>query len=104
MVYRAEAEKIKHIKEAEAQCESLYLHGVGVSSQRLAIAKEMKNCIQSSVLEGCDQSDVLTLLLMTQYMDTITSVGSYPGHHTSFISCVGPEHLHELKIQLKTIK
>lgn len=103
MVYRAEAEKIQYVKAAEAHCESLYLHGVGVSNQRLAIAKEMKNCIQSSTLEGYDQNDVITLLLMTQYMDTISLVGSNP-EHTSFLSCVGPEHPHELKIQLKMVK
>jgi hypothetical protein len=69
------SEKFAKIKEAESKAETLYLLGVGTSRQRTAIAQGLK----SSVIEcSKDQTtgDVMDLLLATQYLDTLASIGA----------------------------
>mmetsp|Transcript_5587 Transcript_5587/g.6493 ORF Transcript_5587/g.6493 Transcript_5587/m.6493 type:complete len:162 (-) Transcript_5587:268-753(-) len=87
--HKAEAEKIKVIKEAEAHCESLHLFGIGVANQRKALAKEMKKSFpqqhSTSVVTADDEDptttdssdsarDVMNMLLMTQYLDMMATV------------------------------
>jgi hypothetical protein len=38
----AEANKIVRVKEAEALCETLHLHGVGVARQRQALTRGLQ--------------------------------------------------------------
>lgn len=102
MVYKAEAEKIKRVKEAEAHCESLYLHGVGVSSQRQVIAKEMKKIIHSSTPNYVHENDVMTLLLMTQYMDMIKTISEHE-ENVDFIGVLAPEQMIQLKSQIHAL-
>ena len=65
---KAEADKIVHVKAAEADAESKYLSGVGVARQRQAIV----NGLQDSIIEfsgeiaGTTPKDVMDLLLLTQ--------------------------------------
>ena len=98
MLYQAEAEKIKRIKEAEAHCESLYLQGVGVSEQRKALVEEMKESFQTYMEEGDSQTEVINLLFMTQYMDTMVAISH--GGDNNLLFEQGPGKLLELKNQL----
>jgi len=72
MAYKAEAEKIKIIKEAETHCETLYLAGVGIAGQRKALATEL----QKTFSDGTDARDVMNVLLLTQYLDMMTTVST----------------------------
>lgn len=76
-VEEAEAEKIRVVKAAEAEAESKALQGKGIADQRLAIV----NGLQESVTEfkdnvpGTSAHDVMNLVLMTQYFDTLKDIG-----------------------------
>lgn len=76
-VEEAEAEKIRVVKAAEAEAESKALQGKGIADQRLAIV----NGLQESVTDfkesvpGTSAHDVMNLVLMTQYFDTLKDVG-----------------------------
>ncbi len=103
MVFKAEAEKIQYVKDAEAHCESLYLHGIGLSSQRQVIAKEMKKCVQSSVTEKVSEKDIMKLMLMTLYLDTISTVAETKDNETSFLGHGGAGQLSQLRKQINEI-
>lgn len=76
--HKAEADKVQQVKAAEADAESRYLSGLGVARQRKAIV----NGLQSSVSEFSDEvpgatpKDVMDILLLTQYFDTLSVVGA----------------------------
>jgi len=76
--HKAEADKVQQVKAAEAEAESRYLSGLGVARQRKAIV----NGLQSSVAEFSDEvpgatpKDVMDILLLTQYFDTLSVVGA----------------------------
>lgn len=87
MAERAEGDKILQVKAAEAEAESKYLSGVGVSKQRKAIVDGLRSSIVdfSSNVAGAGTKDVMDLLLLTQYFDMIQSVGSSPHCKTTFV-------------------
>lgn len=91
MVYLADAEMIRIRKDAEAHCEELYLQGVGLSGQRRAIAKgleasldefqkqnsppnkSMNESASRATSNAISKSEVVNLLLITQYNDMLQS-------------------------------
>ena len=106
MAYIAESEKIKRVKEAEAHCEALYLHGVGVAAQHKTLAAEMKGSFKAYMEEGDSQTEVMNLLFITIYMDTITAVSSGSESNkertdSNLILSGGPGHAFALKDQLE---
>eukprot|EP00555_Chaetoceros_dichaeta_P015440 CAMPEP_0198275742 /NCGR_PEP_ID=MMETSP1447-20131203/64937_1 /TAXON_ID=420782 /ORGANISM="Chaetoceros dichaeta, Strain CCMP1751" /LENGTH=276 /DNA_ID=CAMNT_0043970637 /DNA_START=109 /DNA_END=939 /DNA_ORIENTATION=+ len=76
--HKAEANKIQQVKAAEADAESRYLSGVGVARQRKAIVQGLQSSVQafSDEVEGATPKDVMDILLLTQYFDTLSSVGA----------------------------
>jgi len=76
--YKADAEKIRMVKAAEAEAESKYLSGVGVAKQRTAIVGGLRDSVNEfqSTVHGTTSQDVLALLMLTQYFDMLLSVGS----------------------------
>lgn len=72
MVHLAEAEKIKKVKEAEANAEAMYLHGVGISGKQRALARGLKSTINTD--EYFSRNQVANLVLIAQYNDLITSL------------------------------
>lgn len=84
---RAEGDKILQVKAAEAEAEAKYLSGVGVAKQRKAIVDGLRSSIvdfQGNV-EGSSTKEVMDLLLLTQYFDMVSSVGSAPHCKTTFV-------------------
>merc|ERR1719221_220710 len=73
--HKAEAEKIRQIKAAEAEAESRYLSGVGVARQRKAIVQGIQTSVTefSDNIEGTTPKDVMDVLLLSQYFDTISA-------------------------------
>lgn len=102
---KAEAEKILQVKAAEADAEAKYLMGAGVAKQRKAIVDGLKDTVTdfSEQVEGATPKDVMDLLLMTQYFDTLKNMGSSaaPGSGTLFIPH-GPHSINDLRAQLST--
>jgi regulator of protease activity HflC (stomatin/prohibitin superfamily) len=74
---RGEADKILKVKQAEAEAESKALQGDGVARQRQAIIKGLQSSVESfkGAVEGSTAQDVMAMVLMTQYFDTLREVG-----------------------------
>lgn len=78
---RAEGEKILQVKRAEADAESMYLSGVGVARQRKAIMEGLRESIMlfSSEITNTNSADVMDLLVLNQYFDTLSDMGKHRG-------------------------
>jgi regulator of protease activity HflC (stomatin/prohibitin superfamily) len=74
---RGEAEKILKVKQAEAEAESKALQGDGTARQRQAIIKGLQQSVEEfkGAVEGSTAKDVIAMVLMTQYFDTLREVG-----------------------------
>ncbi len=75
---KGEAAKILRVKKAEADAESLRLQGRGLADQRKAIVEGLKESIgefQQSI-PGTSATDVMNLVLVTQYYDALKEIGS----------------------------
>jgi regulator of protease activity HflC (stomatin/prohibitin superfamily) len=75
---RGEAEKILKVKQAEAEAESKALQGQGIANQRKAIIDGLKESVEtfSHAVEGATPKDVMMLVLVTQYLDTLKEIGA----------------------------
>lgn len=76
--HKAEADKTKQVKAAEAEAEARYLSGLGVARQRKAIVEGLQASVSefSSDVEGATPKDVMDVLLLSQYFDTLSTVGA----------------------------
>eukprot|EP00934_Nitzschia_sp_Nitz4_P001380 Nitzschia sp. Nitz4//scaffold5_size260463//182877//183808//NITZ4_001005-RA/size260463-augustus-gene-0.17-mRNA-1//1//CDS//3329555409//1380//frame0 len=76
--HKAEADKVKQVKAAEAEAEARYLSGMGVARQRKAIVQGLQESVGafSNDVEGATPKDVMDILLLSQYFDTLSSVGA----------------------------
>ncbi|HJN46929.1 MAG: SPFH domain-containing protein [Vicinamibacterales bacterium] len=74
---KGEAEKIIQVKAAEAEAEAKALSGKGIADQRRAIVEGLRESVGEfqRTIEGTSATDVMNLILMTQYFDTIKDLG-----------------------------
>src|SRR5579871_3349639 len=81
---RGEAEKILKVKQAEADAESKALQGKGIADQRKAIISGLRESVEAfkESIEGAQAKDVMALVLMTQYFDTLKEIGSQDKSNT----------------------
>ncbi|WRX19398.1 hypothetical protein QQP08_011885 [Theobroma cacao] len=101
-VYKGEAEKVFQVKKAEAEAESKYLGGVGVARQRQAITDGLRENILnfSHKVEGTSAKEVMDLIMITQYFDTIKDLGNSSKNTTVFIPH-GPGHVRDIGEQIR---
>src|ERR1017187_6698788 len=85
---RGEAEKILKVKQAEADAESKALQGKGIAAERQAIIDGLRASIENfrESVPGATPSDVMALVLLTQYFDTLKDIGTKSGNNTAFLS------------------
>jgi regulator of protease activity HflC (stomatin/prohibitin superfamily) len=85
---RGEAEKILVVKKAEAEAASKALQGQGIANQRRAIIEGLQGSIEQfkKGVGGTSTSEVMQLVLVTQYFDTIKSIGEMDKTNTLFLS------------------
>jgi regulator of protease activity HflC (stomatin/prohibitin superfamily) len=85
---RGEAEKILVVKKAEAEAESKALQGQGIANQRKAIIEGLQNSVEQfqKAVEGATAKEVMQLVLVTQYFDTLKSIGESDKTNTLFLS------------------
>jgi regulator of protease activity HflC (stomatin/prohibitin superfamily) len=85
---RGEAEKILVVKKAEAEAESKALQGQGIANQRKAIIEGLQGSIEQfqRAIGSVTTSDVMQLVLITQYFDTIKSIGEMDKTNTLFLT------------------
>lgn len=81
----AEAERIKVVTEAKAKAESAELEGKGLAAQRSAIIDGLSSNMQRLQDNGISNDQVMQLLLLTQYMNTIESIGTRNGNSCIFL-------------------
>ncbi|HZR29136.1 MAG TPA: SPFH domain-containing protein [Terriglobales bacterium] len=84
---RGEAEKILKVKQAEAEAESKALQGKGIANQRKAIIDGLRESVEAfkQSIEGATAKDVMALVLMTQYFDTLKEIGAQDKSNTIFM-------------------
>jgi regulator of protease activity HflC (stomatin/prohibitin superfamily) len=85
---RGEAEKILKVKQAEAEAQSKALQGQGIANQRKAIIEGLKESVEefAKAVEGASARDVMMLVLVTQYLDTMKEIGSNDRSNTILMS------------------
>jgi regulator of protease activity HflC (stomatin/prohibitin superfamily) len=85
---RGEADKILVVKKAEAEAESKALQGQGIANQRKAIVEGLQASIEQfqKAVEGATSKDVMQLVLVTQYFDTLKAIGESDKTNTLFLS------------------
>nr|CAD1833912.1 unnamed protein product [Ananas comosus var. bracteatus] len=84
---KAEAEKILQIKRAEGDAESKYLAGLGIARQRQAIVDGLRDSVLafSDNVPGTSAKDVMDMILVTQYFDTMREIGASSKSNSVFI-------------------
>jgi len=82
---KGEADRILKVKAAEAEAQSKALQGKGIADQRKAIIEGLRESVETfqQAVEGSTAKDVMTLVLMTQYFDTLQNIGEHS--HTNTI-------------------
>lgn len=75
---KGEAEKIIIVKRAEAEAESMRLSGQGIADQRKAIINGLKDSVDGfrQGVPGISAQDVMNLVLIVQYYDTLKEIGA----------------------------
>lgn len=75
---RGEADKILRVKAAEADAAAKALAGRGIADQRMAIVDGLRESVDEfqKSIPGASPQDVMQLVLMTQYFDTLKDVGA----------------------------
>ncbi|KAF4680092.1 HIR complex subunit [Perkinsus olseni] len=97
---KAEAEKVVIVKQAEAEAESKFLQGQGVARQRKAIVDGLRESVGDfqEAIHEMSAKDVLELVLVTQYFDTLKEVGSSSKANTVFVSTSQKSVTDEIKM------
>lgn len=81
---KAEADKIMLVKRAEAEAESKFLQGEGIARQRRAIVEGLRDSVHDFTerVGEIAPKDVLELVLVTQFFDTLKEVGMHSKDNT----------------------
>ncbi|KAK1363384.1 Band 7 domain, Stomatin family [Heracleum sosnowskyi] len=99
---KAEAEKILQIKRAEGEAESKYLSGLGIARQRQAIVDGLRDSVLgfSVNVPGTTAKDVMDMVLVTQYFDTMKEIGASSKSSAVFIPH-GPGAVRDVASQIR---
>ncbi|KAJ7953755.1 Hypersensitive-induced response protein 1 [Quillaja saponaria] len=99
---KAEAEKILQIKRAEGDAESKYLAGLGIARQRQAIVDGLRDSVIafSVNVPGTSSKDVMDMILVTQYFDTMKEIGASSKSNSVFIPH-GPGAVGDIATQIR---
>lgn len=75
---KAEADKVRVVKSAEAEAESKFLQGQGIARQRQAIINGLKDSVVgfTSDVGGVSSHTVLEMMLLTQYLDMLKDMAA----------------------------
>nr|AFK45450.1 unknown [Lotus japonicus] len=99
---KAEAEKILQIKKAEGEAESKYLSRLGIARQRQAIVDGLRDSVLafSENVPGTSAKDVMDMVLVTQYFDTMKEIGASSKSSSVFIPH-GPGAVRDIAVQIR---
>ncbi|XP_061342442.1 hypersensitive-induced response protein 1 [Gastrolobium bilobum] len=99
---KAEAEKILQIKRAEGDAESKYLAGLGIARQRQAIVDGLRDSVLAFAenVPGTSSKDVMDMVLVTQYFDTLKDIGASSKSNSVFVPH-GPGAVRDIASQFR---
>eukprot|EP00252_Welwitschia_mirabilis_P017901 TRINITY_DN398_c0_g1_i1.p1 TRINITY_DN398_c0_g1~~TRINITY_DN398_c0_g1_i1.p1 ORF type:complete len:286 (+),score=69.57 TRINITY_DN398_c0_g1_i1:249-1106(+) len=99
---KAEAEKILQIKRAEAEAEAKFLSGLGIARQRQAIVDGLRESVLafSGNVPETSAKDVMDMVLVTQYFDTMKEIGASSKSSSVFIPH-GPGAVRDVAEQIR---
>lgn len=99
---KAEADKILQIKRAEGEAESKYLSGLGIARQRQAIVDGLRDSVLafSENVPGTSAKDVMDMVLVTQYFDTMKEIGASSKSSAVFVPH-GPGAVKDIASQIR---
>jgi len=98
-----EKNKILIVKKAEAEAESKKLQGIGIANERKAIMTGLKEAVEDfkGGISDATSQDAMTMLLMTQYFDTLAKLGTDSRSKVVFAPS-NPGAVGDLMSQLRT--
>jgi len=84
---KGEADRILKVKAAEGDAQSKALQGKGIADQRQAIVAGLRDSVDEfrKSVPGTTAKDVMNLVLMTQYFDTLKEIGASSRTNTILI-------------------
>lgn len=99
---KAEANKVTVVKNAEANAEAKFLEGQGIARQRQAIVNGLRESVIDFEKEvpGVKSQDVLQLMILGQYMDTLKDIGATSRTNAVFLPH-SPAGLTDLASQIR---
>ncbi len=98
---KGEAARILQVKAAEAESQSKKLQGEGIAAQRKAIVAGLKESVEDMTkATGTTAADVMQLLLLTQYFDTLKEIGTQ-GKATTIMIPHSPGAIGDIAGQLR---
>ena len=99
---KGEADRILKVKAAEAEAQSKALQGKGIADQRKAIVEGLRESVDvfQRGVPGATAQDVMNLVLMTQYFDTLKEIGASSSTNTILIPH-SPGNLTDLTAQMR---
>jgi regulator of protease activity HflC (stomatin/prohibitin superfamily) len=100
---KGEANKILVVKNAEAEAESKRLQGEGIAKQRRAIVDGLRESIAAFTdkVSTVNEHEVLNLVLLTQYFDTLKEIGVSAGSKV-ILTPHAPGGMTDITDQLRT--
>merc|ERR1712078_885961 len=77
-IEKAEAQKTRIVKDAEADAEAKYLAGTGIMRQRQAIVNGLRESVKvfSEEVKDVTSKDVMDMMILTQYFDVLKYLGA----------------------------
>lgn len=85
--FEANANKILKVRAAEADKEARILSGQGVAGEREAIVNGLKESIENmKAVTGGEVDSVMNVVMLTQYLDMLKSVGSTENSKVVFMN------------------
>jgi len=101
-IQQAEADKIRVVKAAEGEAESKALQGQGIANQRKAIIEGLQQSVANfkDGVGGVNSQDAMNLVMMTQYLDTLTNLGS-SGNSNTILIPHSPGGMQDLQSQIR---
>jgi regulator of protease activity HflC (stomatin/prohibitin superfamily) len=99
---KGEADRILKVKAAEAEAQSKALQGRGIADQRRAIVYGLRESVDDfqKAVPGATAQDVMNLVLMTQYFDTLKDIAANDHSNTILIPHT-PDTLTDLFSQIR---
>lgn len=90
------------IKHAEGEAEAKYLSGLGIARQRQAIVDGLRDSVLafSENVPGTTSRDVMDMVLVTQYFDTMKDIGASSKSSSVFIPH-GPGAVKDIASQIR---